>query len=197
MMQRQPDTRLTIKGVEVDVWISCYSFRSFGRERPEFHLTVTLTFPDGDWERIVKPEWRYRGDFFYRYKTHVSVQLRMGPLMAGRKRLPTNWDVTFDAFKYVDGSGVVCNKTYPDKCRFVQKRALVDAVVQMFRDDPGLYRRLVAQDFDSKIAHQRDEVAEAERRVRRERDKLAEIIAYADRFRPKDVPKPDEEGSEG
>lgn len=60
----------------------------------------------------------------------------------------------------------------------------------MFEDDPGLYRRLVAADFDSKVDGQRTDVAKARKQLDRELKELDAMVAYSKRFRPKDVPMP-------
>lgn len=198
-MREEPDLQMTYQGATLDAYISAYDHSIFsvgGRKKegpPKFGFTVTLVFPNRDWDKFIEAGFRRGYGDEYNYKNHVEIRVKTKgyegvPMPESGPPPASTWEVELEGYRYVIcGGGYVCNRTDADPLKFKDKNGknrLRAAVIQMLRDNPDALRAKVAEDYDDRIERQKKDVEDAERRLEREKEELKQLEEKSKRDRP-------------
>lgn len=194
-MREEPDLQLTHQGVTMDAYISAYEHSWFtAREKegpPKFSFTVTLVFPNKDWDEFIEAGFRRGYGDEWDYKNHVEIRVtnKDGVTLPESGPPPAStWEVELEGYRYVIcGGGYVCNRTDADPLRFKDKNGrnrIRAAVIQLLRENPDILRAEVAKNYDDLIERQKKDVEEAERRLEREKEELRQLEEKTKRDRP-------------
>lgn len=199
-MREKPALQIVHQGVKMDAYVSAYDHSMYsvgGRKKegpPTFSFTVTLVFPNKDWDEFIEAGFRRGYGDEWNYKNHVEIRVTtkmgIGGVVLPESGPPpaSTWEVKLEGYRYVIcGGGYVCNRTDADPLKFKDKNGsnrLRATVMQALRDNPDILRAEVAKNYDDRIERQKKDVEEAERRLEREKEELRQLEAKTKRDRP-------------